>query len=77
MGSLETQKDDDVAERPVTVLMLDEIDYLVTKKETLIYNFFDWPLRANRSRLVVIGISNTLNLPGKLAFMLTLPYWPK
>jgi origin recognition complex subunit 1 len=35
----------DVAERPVTVLLLDEIDYLITKKETLVYNFFDWPLR--------------------------------
>ena len=33
------------SERPVTVLMLDEIDYLVTRKETLVYNFFDWPLR--------------------------------
>lgn len=37
--------DADVSERPVTVLMLDEIDYLITKKETLVYNFFDWPLR--------------------------------
>ncbi len=37
--------DDEVAERPVTVLLLDEIDYLITKKETLVYNFFDWPLR--------------------------------
>jgi len=56
-----------VSERPVTVLMLDEIDYLVTKKETLVYNFFDWPLRATTARLVVIGISNTINLPEKLS----------
>jgi origin recognition complex subunit 1 len=86
----------DVAERPVTVLLLDEIDYLITKKETLVYNFFDWPLRgkpltqmrwcylvhdgsfsssllcslfllATTARLVVIGISNTINLPEKLS----------
>ena len=36
---------DGVTGRPVTVLLLDEIDYLITKKETLVYNFFDWPLR--------------------------------
>ena len=59
-------KDCDVSERPVTVLMLDEIDYLVTQKETLVYNFFDWPLRATTARLVVIGISNTINLPEKV-----------
>lgn len=52
--------------RPVTVLMLDEIDYLITKKETLVYNYFDWPLRATTARLVVIGISNTMNLPERL-----------
>ncbi len=38
----------DIHERPVTVLLLDEIDYLVTKKETLVYNFFDWPLRGTQ-----------------------------
>eukprot|EP00978_Attheya_sp_CCMP212_P014153 scaffold35935_cov44-Attheya_sp.AAC.6 len=54
----------------VTVLLLDEIDYLLTKKQTVLYNFFDWPLRASTegagSRLVVIGISNTINLPDRL-----------
>ncbi|KAL7543938.1 hypothetical protein ACHAXR_013332 [Thalassiosira sp. AJA248-18] len=55
-----------MSERPVTVLMLDEIDYIVTSKETLIYNFFDWPLRATTARLVVIGISNTIHLPEQL-----------
>jgi origin recognition complex subunit 1 len=45
---------------------LPEIDYIVTKKETLIYNFFDWPLRATTARLVVVGISNTIHLPETL-----------
>ena len=52
------------------VLLLDEIDYLVTKKQTVLYNFFDWPRRACENgtgpRLIVIGISNTLNLPSRL-----------
>ena len=57
-------------ERPVIVLMLDEIDYLVTKKQTVLYNFFDWPKRSFETpdcpRLIVIGISNTMNLPSQL-----------
>jgi origin recognition complex subunit 1 len=56
--------------RPVVVLLLDEVDYLVTKKETVLYNFFDWPKRSFETpdcpRLIVIGISNTVDLPTKL-----------
>ena len=56
--------------RPVTVVLLDEIDYLVTNKQSVLYNFFEWPRRSatNKSgaRLVVIGISNTINLPERL-----------
>ena len=50
-----SEEDDDgngdihyVTERPITVLLLDEIDYLITKKETIVYNFFDWPLRGKQ-----------------------------
>ncbi len=54
----------------VTIVLLDEIDYLVTEKQSVLYNFFDWPKRAasvrNGRRLVVIGISNTLNLAEQL-----------
>lgn len=50
------------------VLLIDEMDYLVTKKETVLYNLFDWPTRSGNgsSQLIVIGISNTLNLPERL-----------
>jgi origin recognition complex subunit 1 len=63
--------DSNKSSKPVIVLMLDEIDYLVTAKQTVIYNFFDWPMRASLSqnggpRLVVIGISNRLNLASLL-----------
>jgi Cdc6-like AAA superfamily ATPase len=54
----------------VTVLLLDEIDYLETKTQSVLYNFFDWPSRSfdskSKKRLVVIGVSNTLNLPERL-----------
>jgi origin recognition complex subunit 1 len=54
----------------VSVVLLDEIDYLVTKKQSVLYNFFDWPTRSMETqsdrRLVVIGVSNTLNLPERL-----------
>jgi origin recognition complex subunit 1 len=64
-GKEETKK----RRRPV-VLLVDEIDYLVTKKQTILYNLFDWPMTGyeNKSdaQLIVIGISNTLNLPERL-----------
>jgi origin recognition complex subunit 1 len=54
-------------ERSVVVLLLDEIDFLMTGKQTVVYNFFDWPKRSfeitNGPRLIVIGISNTVNFP--------------
>ena len=54
----------------VVVVLLDEIDYLVTKNQTVLYSFFDWPTRSmavnSKRRLVVIGVSNTLNLPERL-----------
>lgn len=58
------------SQRPVTVVLLDEIDYLVTSKQSVLYNFFEWPRRSAANgcgaRLVVVGISNTINLPERL-----------
>ncbi len=55
--------------RPV-VLLVDEIDYLVTQKQTILYNLFDWPMTGyehkSDAQLIVVGISNTLNLPERL-----------
>lgn len=54
----------------VVVVLIDEIDYLVTKKQTVLYDFFDWPLLSlevgSKRRIITIGISNTLNLPERL-----------
>lgn len=47
----------------VTILLLDEMDYLVTKKQTVLYNLFDWPTRSSVNRLCIVGVANTINLP--------------
>jgi len=49
----------------VCVLLVDEMDHLVTGKQTLLYSIFDWPSHAN-AKLVVVGIANTMDLPERL-----------
>ena len=44
---------------------MDELDYLVTKKQTVMYNFFDWPNRPH-SKLIVLAIANTMDLPERM-----------
>lgn len=45
----------------MVVLLLDEIDMLQTKDQSVLYNFFEWP-RQSGTRLIIIAISNTLDL---------------
>ena len=46
----------------ILFLLVDEIDYLVTKKQDVLYSIFDWPNRKEAShKLCVVGISNTIN----------------
>lgn len=47
------------------ILLVDELDLLVTRSQSVLYNLFDWPSRAN-SRLIVIGIANTMDLPERM-----------
>lgn len=49
----------------VTVLIVDEMDLLVTRTQQLLYNLFEWPTH-HASRLVILGIANTLDLPERL-----------
>ena len=51
---------------PHLVLIIDEIDCLVTKKQSVLYNIFNWTTYPN-SKLIIITISNTLDLPEKLS----------
>lgn len=56
-----TGKEDD---RPC-ILLIDELDLLVTRNQSVLYNILDWPTKPN-SKLIVIGIANTMDLPEKL-----------
>ncbi|KAF5203392.1 Origin recognition complex subunit [Thalictrum thalictroides] len=47
------------------VLLIDELDLLVNKNQSVLYNILDWPTKPH-SKLVVIGIANTMDLPEKL-----------
>ncbi|KAM3394185.1 origin of replication complex subunit 1A [Capsicum galapagoense] len=47
------------------ILLIDELDLLVTRNQAVLYNILDWPTKPN-SKLIVIGIANTMDLPEKL-----------
>jgi origin recognition complex subunit 1 len=53
------------SKRSCCVLLVDELDYMVTRKQTVLYNLFDWPSR-RYARLIVVGIANTMDLPERL-----------
>lgn len=44
------------------MVLVDELDQLVTKKQEVIYNFFNWPNQPH-SRLIVLAVANTMDLP--------------
>ncbi|KAH8823026.1 P-loop containing nucleoside triphosphate hydrolase protein [Flagelloscypha sp. PMI_526] len=44
------------------LVLMDELDQMVTPKQDVIYNFFNWPTLVN-SKLVVIAVANTMDLP--------------
>ncbi|ODQ68638.1 cell division control protein Cdc6 [Nadsonia fulvescens var. elongata DSM 6958] len=46
------------------VIVLDEIDHIVTKDQQVLFRIFSWAFNRN-SNLILIGISNTLNLTDK------------
>ena len=48
------------------ILVIDEIDFLINKNQNLLYNIFNWTTYEG-SKLIVISISNTLDLPNHLS----------
>ncbi|CAE7196722.1 unnamed protein product [Rhizoctonia solani] len=44
------------------VVLMDELDQMVTTKQDVVYNFFNWP-NLPESNLVVIAVANTHDLP--------------
>ena len=56
---------EDDPSRPITLLLVDEIDFLSTRKQEVLYNLFEWPSMAT-AKLLVVGIANTMDLPERL-----------
>lgn len=52
-------------DRVPCIVMLDEMDRLVTNDQRVMYNFFNWPNMPD-SRMIVIGIANTMDLPERI-----------
>ncbi|KAL5052825.1 hypothetical protein RYX36_033507, partial [Vicia faba] len=61
---VEGKKIEEEADRPC-ILLIDELDLLVTRNQSVLYNILDWPTKPH-SKLIVIGIANTMDLPEKL-----------
>lgn len=51
--------------RPIACL-IDELDFLITADEQVVYNFFDWSVR-KECGLLLIGVSNIMDLPERLS----------
>ncbi|EGG05175.1 uncharacterized protein MELLADRAFT_25792, partial [Melampsora larici-populina 98AG31] len=62
LNSLENHFNSPCPTRQTCVLLVDELDQLVTKKQEVIYNFFNWPNQPH-SRLIVIAVANKMDLP--------------
>ena len=48
-----------------TVFLVDELDMLCNRKQSVLYNIFDWPSKPE-SKLIVIAIANTMDLPERV-----------
>ena len=44
---------------------MDELDQLMTTKQDVVYNFFNWPTLV-KSKLIVLAVANTMDLPERV-----------
>ena len=44
------------------VVLVDELDLLWNRKQSVLYNIFEWP-NSSHAKLVVLAIANTMDLP--------------
>lgn len=57
-------KEQSESKKPL-VVMIDELDQIATKKQNVMYNFFNWPTYQH-SKLIVIAVANTMDLPERV-----------
>lgn len=62
LGLLEREFTQPSPRRVPCVVLMDELDQLVTKSQSVMYNFFNWP-GLRHSRLIVLAVANTMDLP--------------
>ncbi|CAL7938262.1 unnamed protein product [Xylocopa violacea] len=49
----------------MTLLLVDELDLLCTKRQDVVYNLLDWPTKST-AQLIIITIANTMDLPERV-----------
>ena len=47
-----------------SIVCVDEVDHLLTKERTIVYDLFEWPY-ISKHVLIVIGIENSVDLVEK------------
>ena len=62
LGLLEREFEKPSPRRVPCVVLMDELDQLVTRNQSVMYNFFNWP-GLRHSRLIVLAVANTMDLP--------------
>ncbi|KAI9727507.1 MAG: Origin recognition complex, subunit 1 [Chrysothrix sp. TS-e1954] len=62
LGLLEREFKRPSPRRVPCVVLMDELDQLVTRNQEVMYNFFNWPTLPH-SRLIVLAVANTMDLP--------------
>ena len=53
------------SKRKTVVLLVDELDMLWNRKQSVLYNIFEWPVNKS-AKLVVLAIANTMDLPERV-----------
>lgn len=56
-----SKEDPLVANTPMTIVLVDEIDYMNTSRGSVMYDFIGWPLK-NNAKIFIIGVANTMDL---------------
>merc|ERR1719422_451761 len=65
MKLLNTRFTTPAPKRIPTVFLVDELDMLCNRKQSVLYNMFDWPTKPE-SKLIIIAIANTMDLPERV-----------